>query len=106
MTKPTEERRPARQVDAIPRSWGIDGFGVTAADEREEIVEVAMETTVAAACCPHCAHADGNTKERKPRSIRDVRSALQADLAYLAQAALHPRTLLQEIHRATCSVAP
>lgn len=60
------------QFDAIPVALGIEGFRVIASDEREDVVEVAIETTIPAACCPRCGHADGRAKERKPLWIRDI----------------------------------
>lgn len=60
------------QFDAIPVALGIEGFRVIATDEREDVVEVAVETMIPAACCSHCGHADGRAKERKPLWIRDT----------------------------------
>jgi hypothetical protein len=60
------------QVDAIPLSPGIDGFRVLAFDEREDVVEVVIETMVAAACCPDCGHGDATPTERRPLVVKDV----------------------------------
>lgn len=59
-------------VDAIPLRLGIDGFEVIACDEREDVVEVVIQTTIAAACCPSCGHADAVAKERRALLVRDV----------------------------------
>ncbi len=60
------------QADAIQLSLGIDGFRVIASDEREDAIEVAIETTSPVACCPGCGHADATPKERKPLWVRDL----------------------------------
>jgi hypothetical protein len=60
------------QTDAIQLSLGIDGFRVIASDEREDVIEVAIETTLSAACCPGCGHADATPKERKLLWVRDM----------------------------------
>lgn len=60
------------QLDAIPVALGVEGFRVIASDERDDVVEVAVETTTPVACCPDCGHADGRAKERKPLWIRDI----------------------------------
>ncbi|MGH8569184.1 MAG: ISL3 family transposase, partial [Gammaproteobacteria bacterium] len=60
------------QADAIQLSLGIDGFRVIASDEREDVIEVAIETTSPAACCPGCGHADATPKERKLLWVRDL----------------------------------
>ena len=48
--------------DVIPLSLGIEGFRVMATDERDDVVEVAIETIVPAACCPGCGHGDGSRR--------------------------------------------
>ena len=60
------------QVDVIPLSLGIEGFRVIASDERDEMVEVVIETVSPEACCPGCGHADAVAKERKQLIVRDV----------------------------------
>ena len=59
-------------VDVIPLRLGIDGFRVIAFDERDDLVEVVIETLLAAACCPHCGHATARAKERKRVIVRDI----------------------------------
>ena len=59
-------------VDAIPLRLMIGGFRVIAVDERDEMVEVVIETLSPEACCPHCGHADAAAKERKQLVVRDV----------------------------------
>ena len=60
------------RVDVIPLSLGIEGFRVIASDERDEMVEVVIETVSPEACCPGCGHADAVAKERKQLIVRDV----------------------------------
>lgn len=60
------------QGDAIPLALGIEGFRVIAFNEDEAVVEVAVETTIAVACCPHCGHAKAAPKERKALRARDL----------------------------------
>ncbi|MBK5227919.1 MAG: ISL3 family transposase [Actinobacteria bacterium] len=60
------------QVDVIPLSLGIEGFRVIASDERDDAIEVAIETVLPAACCPGCGHAEIVPKERKPLWMRDI----------------------------------
>ncbi|HYN36851.1 MAG TPA: transposase family protein [Actinomycetota bacterium] len=43
-----------------------------ASDERDDAIEVAIETTVPVACCPGCGHAEIVPKERKPLWVRDI----------------------------------
>jgi hypothetical protein len=57
--------------DAIPLRLGIDGFSVIAADERDDVVEVVIETILPAACCPACGHATARAKERRSLLVRD-----------------------------------
>jgi transposase len=59
-------------VDVIPLRLGIDGFSVIAADERDDLVEIVIETVLSAACCPHCGHGTARAKERKRVIVRDV----------------------------------
>jgi transposase len=60
------------QLDAIPVSLGIDGFEVIASDEREDVIEVVIQTIVPAGCCPDCGHADAVPKERRSLLVRDL----------------------------------
>ena len=59
-------------VDVIPLRLRIGGFRVIAVDERDEMVEVVIETVSPESCCPHCGHADAVAKERKQLVVRDV----------------------------------
>lgn len=59
-------------LDVIPVRLAIEGFRVIATDERDEVVEVVVETTVPAACCPACGHATAQAKERRTLLVRDI----------------------------------
>jgi len=59
-------------VDAIPLRLRIEDFRVITADERDEMVEVVIETVHPKACCPDCGHVDVIPKERKVLVVRDV----------------------------------
>ncbi len=43
-----------------------------AVEERDEVVEVVIETVHPNTCCPDCGHADAVAKERKELVVRDV----------------------------------
>jgi transposase len=60
------------QVDVIPVSLGIDGFEVIASDERDDVIEVVIQTIAAAGCCPDCGHGDAIAKERRALVVRDL----------------------------------
>jgi transposase len=58
--------------DVIPVRLAIDGFRVIASDEREDLVEVVIETELPAACCPDCGYATARAKERRKLLVRDI----------------------------------
>lgn len=60
------------QVDVIPLPLGIDGFEVIASDERDDVIEVVIQTVTSAGCCPDCGHAGAIAKERRSLVVRDV----------------------------------
>jgi transposase len=59
-------------LEVIPLRLGIDEFRVLAADEREDVVEVVIETVVPANCCRVCGCVDSRPKERKTVCVRDI----------------------------------
>jgi transposase len=60
------------QPDVIPVRLAIDGFRVIASDERDDAVEVVIETELPAACCPDCGCATARAKERRSLWVRDI----------------------------------
>lgn len=59
-------------LDVIPVRLAIEGFRVIATDERDDVVEVVIETILPAACCPECGHATARAKERRNLLVRDI----------------------------------
>jgi transposase len=59
-------------LDVIPVRLAIEGFRVIATDERDDVVEVVIETILPAACCPDCGHATARAKERRNLLVRDI----------------------------------
>jgi transposase len=59
-------------LDVIPVRLAIEGFSVIATDERDDVVEVVIETILPAACCPDCGHATARAKERRNLLVRDI----------------------------------
>lgn len=59
-------------LDVIPVRLAIDGFRVIASDEREDVLEIVIETKLPAACCPDCGCATVRAKERRKLLVRDI----------------------------------
>jgi transposase len=71
--------------DAIPVRLAIEGFRVIASHEREDSLEIVIETETPPRTCPHCRHDVVRAKERKQLWVRDVmlRPAKQTWLLWL-----------------------
>ena len=58
--------------DEVNRLLGLEGFDVTAVEERGGVLEVVVELAVSAAVCPHCERGSIEVKERPVVWVRDL----------------------------------